>query len=567
MNRYRIRVRLLLVPFILVSLVVVLKLYFLQIVHGTEYAQRANHQAVRPQSGVFDRGAIYFSDRTGKEIAAATLKTGYILAIKPTEIRNAENVYTALSSVVSLDRVSFLEKAGKHADPYEEIAHHVDSDQAAKITALKVPGVLLEQEQWRFYPGESLAARTIGFVAYDQNALVGRYGLEQYYNDTLSRGGNALYVNFFAEIFSTAQQVLGAQQESRGDLITTIEPSVQQALERELKGVSDEYQPQKVGGIIMDPTTGEVVAMGVYPGFNLNDFSTADPATFENPMVQGIYEMGSIIKPLTMAAGIDSGTVTASTTYNDKGFVTVDSATIRNYDGKGRGVIPMQEVLNQSLNTGVSFVTDKMGNELFSDYMRRYGLGDETGIDLPGELAGHIDNLKSPRKIEHFTASFGQGIATTPIETVRALASLGNGGLLVTPHVVKAIRNETGIVRYLSQPTPTRVIRPETSHEISRMLTVVVDKALAKGAIKIENMSVAAKTGTAQIADPASGGYYKDRFLHSFFGYFPSYNPRFIIFLFAYEPQHVDFASQTLTKPFHTLTEFLINYYQIPGDR
>lgn len=567
MNAYRIRVRVILGAFIFIALVVILKLYFLQIVHGKEYATKADRQAIRPQAGVFSRGSILFTDRLGKEIAAATLKSGYTLAIKPSDVGNAELAYKKLSAIVELDHTAFLAKANKHNDPYEEVARRLDEKQGSAVRALKLPGVILEQEQWRFYPGGALASRVIGFVAFDENELRGRYGLERYYDDVLGQSSDGGYVNFFAEIFSSAKEVFGSRESTRGDLIITIEPTVQQELERELKSISDEWHPKRVGGIIMDPKTGEVVAMGMHPSFNLNEFGTSDAGVYANPLVQDIYEMGSIIKPLTMAAGLDSGAVTAETTYNDKGFVEVDGATLRNYDGKARGVVSMQEVLNQSLNTGVSFVTDKMGNQLFSDYFRRYGLGDETGIDLPGELSGHIDNLKSPRKVEHYTASFGQGIAITPIETVRALASLGNGGVLVTPHVVRSIRTSTGIVRNLSQPEPVRVLKPETSREISRMLTEVVDSALANGKIKITNTSVAAKTGTAQIADPASGGYYDDRFLHSFFGYFPSYEPRFIIFLFAYEPQGVKYASETLTMPFSRLTKFLINYYEIPGDR
>jgi cell division protein FtsI/penicillin-binding protein 2 len=169
--------------------------------------------------------------------------------------------------------------------------------------------------------------------------------------------------------------------------------------------------------------------------------------------------------------------------------------------------------------------------------------------------------------VEFDTASFGQGIATTPVETARALATLANGGLLVTPHFVKAIHYDTGITKTLNWPEPAQVLKPETTLAVSRMLTSVVDLSLANGAIKNEHYSVAAKTGTAQINNPAGGGYYADKYLHSFFGYFPSYNAKFIIFLFAFKPNGAPFASQTWAPPFHTLTQFLINYYTVPPDR
>lgn len=567
MKGHRLRVRLLLVPFLLIAAILIGKLYFLQVVHGKAYAARADRQAVRPQAGLFDRGSIYFTTREGDPIAAATLTSGFTLALKPTEIQNPEELFAALSPIVELEREDFLAKAGKSGDPYEVAAERLTEAQATAIRALKRKGVVLEEAQWRSYPAEQIAAQAIGFVAYDGDVLRGRYGLERYYDDVLSRQGTGLYVNLFAEVFTAAREVFGGRDAARGDLITTIEPTVQGTLERELTRVNEAWSPRELGGIIMDPMTGEIVAMAVHPSFDLNRFGEAEPDWYANPMIENVYEMGSIIKPLTMAAGLDSGAVTAQTTYTDRGFLEVDTATIRNFDGKARGTVPMQEVLNQSLNTGVSFVTERMGMEEFSAYMRKFGIGEETGIDLPGELPGLVDNLDSPRRIEHYTASFGQGIAITPISTIRALASLGNGGTLVTPHVLRAIKHETGAVREIGYTEGERVISKETSHEISRMLTEVVDTALMGGQVKLPHTSVAAKTGTAQIVNPATGKYYDDRYLHTFFGYFPSYEPQFIIFLFALEPNGANYASQTLTEPFHRLTKFLVNYYEIAPDR
>ena len=392
--------------------------------------------------------------------------------------------------------------------------------------------------------------------------------MERQYDDVLFRQNQVRSVNFFAELFSDlGGLVTNTKQHQSGEIVTTLELSVSQMLDTVLQETNDQYDSKLTGAIIMDPNTGEIVAMNAVPGFDLNDRAGATIDQFQNPLVENLYEFGSTIKALTMAAGLDSGAIVPETTYYDSGELTLDTFTIRNFDGRGRGTVPMQEVLNQSLNTGVSWIVTQMGKEQFRDYFLSYKLGSETGIDLPNEAFGLVDNLNSPRDVEYATASFGQGIAMTPIAVTRALATLGNGGHLVTPHIVKKINFIDGTEREMKYPEGTQVIKPETSEEISRMLTVVVDDALRNGTVALPNHTIAAKTGTAQIADPVNGGYYDDKYLHSFFGYFPSYDPEFIIFLYTVEPKGVRYASETLTTPFMDMTKFLINYYSIPPDR
>jgi len=247
--------------------------------------------------------------------------------------------------------------------------------------------------------------------------------------------------------------------------------------------------------------------------------------------------------------------------------LVLNSKRIANYDGKGRGTVPMQEILNQSLNTGAAYVALKMGNEKFSEYMKNFGVGTETGIDLPNETTGLISNLDSKREIEIATASYGQGVAFTPIETVRALSVLANGGTLITPHIVKEIEYQNGLVKKMSFSNDKRVIKKETSEQITKMLTTVVDKALRNGTAKIPGYSVAAKTGTAQMTNEGQAGYVEGKYLHSFFGYFPASDPKFLVFLFHTYPKNVRYASETLTDPFLEITKYLINYYQIQPDR
>ena len=251
--------------------------------------------------------------------------------------------------------------------------------------------------------------------------------------------------------------------------------------------------------------------------------------------MEGVLEFGSVVKPLVMAGALNMGVVTPEMTYNDKGSVIVEDYEIFNFDKKGRGPgTSMQEVLNQSLNTGMVFVEKKMGKENLRDYLLAYGIKDKTGIDLPNETSGLVSNiLTSPREIEYANAAFGQGIALTPVELIRALASLANSGNLVVPHIIKEIKYNDGTSKVMLYPsTPTKITK-QTAEEITRMLVNVMDKAIKGGAGKLEHFSVAVKTGTAQVADSVNGGYYEDRHNHSFLGYFPAYDPKFIVLLYA----------------------------------
>jgi cell division protein FtsI (penicillin-binding protein 3)/stage V sporulation protein D (sporulation-specific penicillin-binding protein) len=564
------RIRVVVGVICLIAFLLLVRSYVVQIAHGNMYSEQAELQYVRTMDDLYTRGSIFFTNRDGTELSAAAIKSGYVLALDPSRITDAAGTCSQLAEVAKIDQELCLVRAVLPDRTYVEFQSEIDEPTAELITGLGLTGVYLYPEQWRYYPGSSVAARSIGFVGFTDEGteLRGKYGLERQYDDVLFRQNQVRSVNFFAELFSDlGGLVTNTKQHQSGEIVTSLELSVSQMLDTVLQETNDQYDSKLTGAIIMDPNTGEIVAMNAVPGFDLNDRSDATIEQFQNPLVENLYEFGSTIKALTMAAGLDSGAIVPSTTYYDSGELTLDTFTIRNFDGRGRGTVPMQEILNQSLNTGVSWIVTQMGKEKFRDYFLSYKLGSETGIDLPNEAYGLVDNLNSPRDVEYATASFGQGIAMTPIAITRALATLGNGGHLVTPHIVKKINFIDGTEKELKYPEGTQVIKPETSEEISRMLTVVVDDALRGGTVALPNHSVAAKTGTAQIADPVNGGYYDDKFLHSFFGYFPSYDPEFIIFLYTVEPKGVRYASETLTTPFMDMTKFLINYYSIPPDR
>jgi cell division protein FtsI (penicillin-binding protein 3)/stage V sporulation protein D (sporulation-specific penicillin-binding protein) len=420
----------------------------------------------------------------------------------------------------------------------------------------------------RVYTYGDLAAKVLGFVAYDEHSRVGRYGIEKYYNDILERESSKLYTNFFAEVFGDVEGGLSTSTpRGEGNITLTIDVEAQKYLHTVLADTQKEWRSDTIGGIIMDPSDGRIIAMEELPTFDPNNFNTVqNQSLFKNDMVSGVYEMGSILKPITMASALDAGVVDENTFYNDAGSVMLNGRKVSNYDGVARGHINVQQILSQSLNVGTVFLVQKLGTENFQEYFKKFGLGSETGIDLPNEASGLTKNLSSSILVDSATAGFGQGIAITPIQTIRALAVLGNGGKLVNPYIVDKITYSTGIVKNITPDDAEQILATTTSERITRMLVNVVDNSLVKGKKKMEHYSVAAKTGTAQMVAP-NGKYYEDRYLHSFFGYFPAYDPKFIVFLYHTYPKGAQYASQTLTDPFFKIADFLISYYSVPPDR
>ncbi len=567
--QFRSRIRLVLAFIILVALCILLRLYFVQIVHGASYAQKADRQFASGGNGLFDRGAIYFTRKDGTLISAATLATGFLVAINPQTLANPESAYAEITAVASstLTRDAFFAASAKKNQVYIEVAHHLSEAAGRSLSAKEIPGIQVLRESWRYYPGGSLAAQSIGIVSYGSgDTLVGQTGIEATYDGVLSRSGNGLYKNFFAELFSNVGDLLVNTTDVReGDIITTIEPEVQTRFEDNIEKLNRKYGSKESAGIIMDPATGAIIAITSFPSYDGNDLSSVNPLLLGNPLVEQVHEFGSIMKPLTLAAALDAGVITPHTTYNDTGCITVNTREICNWDLKARGVIKVDEIILQSLNVGAAWVATELGQDAFRKYFTSF-FGTKTNIDQPSEGHALLSNLTKPQQIGYDTAAYGQGIAETPIQMIRALGALANGGVMVEPHLVSAVRLNSGIMRELDWSKRTPVFGARAAREVAVMMTELVDEKLENGKAIIPTMSVAAKTGTAQLTD-GRGGYYTDRFFHSFVGFFPSYSPRFIILLYTNDPKGVQYASETLDATFLDLVHFLIDYYQVPPDR
>ena len=567
--QFRFRIRLILAIIFFIALGIFARLYFIQIVHGEDYAQKADRQFASGGGRLFDRGSIYFTRKDGTLISAAALSTGFLVAINPQMLTNPEFAYSAITAVASstLSHKAFLAAAAKKSQVYIEVAHRLSDVDGRIVAAKEIPGVQVLRERWRQYPGLSLASQSIGIVSYGSgNMLAGQTGLEATYNDTLARSGDSLYKNFFSELFSNVGNMLAsAKNVKEGDIVTTIEPEVQTRLANDLAKLNKRYSSKESGGIIMDPTTGAIIAIESYPSYDNNDLQNVDPARLGNPLVEHVYEFGSIMKPITITSALDAGVLTPKTTYNDTACITVNTRKICNWDLKAHGVVPIKQVILKSLNVGASWIATQLGQEKFRAYFIKL-FGQKTGVDMPNENGALLGNLSKSQQVGYATAAFGQGVAMTPMQMIRALGAIANKGSMVQPHLVSAIRLDSGIERKIDWSEKVSIFSATSTRETIAMMSELSDNVFSEGKAKIPTMSIAIKTGTAQLTTP-EGGYYTDRFFHSFVGFFPSYNPRFIILLYTNDPKGAQYASETLNTTFLDLVHFLIDYYAVPPDR
>ncbi len=569
--KVQIRARIILVLTLFVAVVLGGTLYNLQIFQGSEYAKKADQQYGENNNQFLNRGSIYLSTKDGTRVQGATLKSGYSIYINPSVLSDSDTVFQALSQYLDIDENEFQRKATKVNDKYEVLANQVPLDTAVSIRNLKILGLGAVKDIWRTYPGETMLAHELGILGQSASSslVVGRYGLERYYENILQRSRSSSRNYVFADLFGDVNEDLPNEKSYRqGDIVTSIEPTAQKYLEKILEEVKNKWRPETVGGIVIDPNNGEIVAMSSLPSFDPNDTSVVENVRdFSNPLVENAYEMGSIIKPLTMATALDFGVITPNSTYEDTGTMTLSGKKIANHDSKARGKTTMQDLLGYSLNVGAATIALKVGKDDFAKYFFNYGMGEKSGIDLPNEASGIVGNLRTGRDVEIATAAYGQGIAVSPIAVTRALSVLANGGYLITPHLVKEVRYVDGSSEVLEYNIRGPILRKQTTDDVTKMLINVVDNTLLQGKLKNDRYSIAAKTGTAQMADHTRGGYYTDRYLHSFFGYFPAYRPKYLVFLFQVYPKGTEYAADTLTEPFDQIAKFLINYFNIAPDR
>ena len=555
------RYRLLLVLFLCAFISILSRLFYWQVIRADELVGIAESQYGRFIQEIPIRGEIKTSDG----FPIATNKIRYLVAANPKIIPDDEKNKTVrlLSSAISTDEstISAILSQDKFWVP---LKHLISSQEKKNIESLNLPGIFFEDKFVRYYPEASLAAKLIGFVGKDElGNNKGYFGIEGYYDRQLSgKIGLAREIKdahgrpILAKVNENTAKIDGR------NLILHIDRFAQYVLDDALKKGLMKYGAIAASGIIIDPESGGVLAMSGYPTFDPEEYNNYSNDLYLNTMISSGYEPGSTFKPLVMAAAIDSKLVTADTicTICDK-EVEIGGFTIKTWNDTYQPGITMANVIRDSDNTGMVFVAQKLGLSRLYKYLKAFGIGDITGIDLQGEMAPDIRSIESWYPIDLATASFGQGISITPIELISAFSSLANNGKRMMPQVVDKVETPDGETIDIEPKVISQVVSGRTALIMREMLVNAVKAGEAKWAAP-KGYRIAGKTGTAQI--PIEGHYDANKTIASFIGFAPADDPKFVMLIIYDRPSTSIYGAETAAPTFFDVAKKLLAYYKIP---
>lgn len=557
---------------LLASFIVIVRLFILQVSEYKYYSALAlnNHEIY--QQLFPRRGSILLQDTRDKTkvYPAAVNRQYYLLYAVPRDIPSNQISSTTdfLATLLNYsleEKNNLLAKLSKSGDPYEPIAKKVSEELKNQIQSANLPGINTMGQEFRYYPEGILAANVLGFTGQNQSGdLTGYYGVEGFWNKSLigKSGFLAGERGALGGLIPLANRTL-KQAEDGTDLLLTIDRNLQYKACERLREGYEKYEAKSGALILMNPKTGAILAMCSLPDFDPNNYSDVkDVSVYNNTAVFTPYEPGSVFKSIIMAAGLDLGLVSPFTTYTDTGERIVNGHKIHNALNKSYGLATMTNVLESSINTGMIWVEEKIGQSRFKEYVEKFGFGNKTGIGLDTEAAGDISSLSKSAEIYDAVGSFGQGFTATPLQLVTAYAALANGGLMPKPYIVDEVRHVNGQVEK-TEPQTEVVISPNTDKLITAMLISVIEHGHSQ-AEKLPNYYIAGKTGTAQIA--SRGEYTADDTNHTFIGYFPATDPKLVL-LVKYETPKANWAESTAAPVFKDVAKFSLDYYGIPGDK
>jgi cell division protein FtsI (penicillin-binding protein 3) len=531
------------------------KLFFIQIHQGDRLAERATRQYERRLPIVSRRGTI--TDRAGRELAVS-LRVSSVFA-QPAAIEQPAATARALAPILG-QPVKEVQARLTSDKAFVWLHRQLDPAQADAIIDRNLKGIGLFPESRRYYPRQERAAHLLGLVGLDDRGLE---GLEFQYDDLL--GGQPQFV--------VAQQdalgrIVFRQEQARPqrpifDLTLTIDEVLQYIAERELQRAVARSRARAGTAVVMDPWTGEVLALANVPTFDPNDYRKASSAVRRNRAVTDAFEPGSIFKVILAAGALEEGVVRPGDRfYGENGAIEVSGVTIR--DHEKYGWLTVQQILTYSSNVGAIKIGQKLGKSLYYHYMSGFGFGTLTGLDLPGETPGLMRRPKGWSGLSLPVLSLGQEISVTPIQVATAFAAVANGGQLVRPHVVRGLRSQDGVLHRQVEPVAIRrVISAGTAQTLLSMLRAVVEEGTGKEAA-LEEYTVAGKTGTAQKLDPATGRYSSRRVVASFVGAVPAEQPRLVILVVIDDPDTLRWGGSIAAPVFREIARDALKYLQVP---
>jgi cell division protein FtsI/penicillin-binding protein 2 len=567
----------------------IFRLFMIQVLEHESYIALASGQYEIFQKLTPVRGDILVPDHELSELKGTEVlfplamnQTVYDVFIQPNRIDDKQAVYDTLHKflVFEEDEIpSVWEKLNKEDDPYEPIRKEIEEKIIDQIKERELKGIGFRPRLKRYYPERELASSLIGFVREEEGKkTLGQYGLEGYMNEVLAgqEGHVRSERDALGRMIAVGERTF-EEAVHGGDIVLTIDKTLQYKACTELAKGVEEFEAERGSVTIMDPQTGAILAMCTFPTFDPNEFSQVeDIRVYNNQSIFDAYEPGSIFKAITVAAAIDQKAVTPMTRFAEPGFIGYNlrgemesdpaqiKNRIKNYKNK-RYPEPqtVTQILENSINTGTVFVMQSIGPKVFADYVKAFGFGLPSGVSLDTEVGGDISSLDRKGEIFAATGSFGQGITVTPLQMVASYAAFANGGKLVKPYLISNIRHANGEVEVFEPEVISQVITQRTAELMKSVLVSVVDRGHA-GKAGVKGFYIGGKTGTAQLAER---GVYGEDTIHSFIGFGPDEDTKFVMLVRLDRPQNGDTSSQTSATVFGRIAEFIVSYYNLAPSR
>lgn len=551
--------------FLLFLLAIIIRLFYWQVIEAQHLQSQAENQYFTNTKIDAIRGDILFSDFSilaSSNPSFSLYGLPKIISVK----QKVEIAYTlakivAASADVEETARDFINKLSK--DLYwVQLKKNISLEQKKQIEALNLDSIGFQQKSSRFYPEGSSSAHLLGFVGSDAKGdSKGYFAIEGYYDGELrGASGFARHERDASGLPILIGNFLTNEVRNGKDIVLNVDRTVQFIVENTLKGGVGKYGARAGSVVVMDPKTGGILAMAAYPTYDPLKFFDYPKEFYKNPVVADQYEPGSTFKVLVMAAALNEDVIKPDTKCDIcAGPVSLGGFTIRTWNNQYRPDSSMKDVIVHSDNTGMVFAGRKLGLDKFYFYLKNFGFGDPSNIDLQDEASPEIRPKEAWKEIDLATASFGQGIAVTPIQMLKAVAAVANGGKLMEPHIVKEIKDSQGSFE-IKPKVIRQVLKESTASEVKEMMIAAVEEGEAK-VFRLKGFRVAGKTGTAQI--PVAGHYDENKTIASFVGFAPADDPKFVMLVRYDEPSSSIFGAETAAPTFFEIAKQLLLYYKV----